>query len=209
MAITVLLRRFISANVVLAVRYFFPALALVVVACASAFAQFPVPSRSQLEDTTPMQVRGSVAQYCRLDYEGARLDPQQWSKFKPLVWWSSAPKYSEIDVIARYVVDREPVANNDKYTVSVHYRLLGVYDMVNGYVPEPTGSIQNVDFGVSSQNSEWRIADADNNFPHPSRAAMLEWLKAQLAAAQDDAAKQRYQRALTLLQAQPASPFAK
>ena len=178
-------------------------------ACNPLLAQFPVPSKSQLEDTTPSQVREVVANYCRLDYEGARLDAQQWSKFKPLVWWSSAPQYSQIDVIARYIVDREPAATGDKYTVSVHYRLLGVYDMANGYVPEPAGSMQNLDFGVSSQNSEWRIADADNNFPHPSRAAMLNWLKAQLASAQDDTAKQRYQRALTLIEAQPASPFAK
>jgi len=186
-----------------------PLFLLLIIGCTAAFAQFPVPSKSQLEDTTPSQVREVVANYCRLDYEGARLDPQQWSKFKPLVWWNSAPQYTQIDVIARYIIDREPAANNDKYAVAVHYRLLGVYDMANGYVPEPTGSMQNVDFGVSSRNSEWRIADADNNFPHPSRAAMLNWLKAQLASAQDDASKQRLQRALTLIEAQPASPFAK
>jgi hypothetical protein len=173
------------------------------------FAQFPVATPHQLEDTTPAQVHELVSKYCRLQYEGLGLDPQAWSKFQPIVWWSSPQKYTQIDVIARYNVDPEPEAHGSKYTVTVHYRLLGTYDLVNGYVPEPEGSMQQVDFQVSSENTEWRIADAENTYPHPSRAAMLKWLHDQLATAQDIAAKQLYQSALTLLQAQSASPFAK
>ncbi len=172
-------------------------------------AQFPVNTQHPPEDTTPSDVRTLVSKYCRLDYEGARLDPQAWPKLQPLVWWSESYKYSQIDVIARYAVDPEPVSKNGKYLVSVHYRLLGTYDLANGYVPEPEGSMQNVDFLVSSENTEWRIADAENTFPHPSRAVMLKWLNQQLTTTQDAAAKERYQRALTLLLAQPASPFAK
>lgn len=172
-------------------------------------AQFPINTQRPAEDTTPSEVRELVSKYCRLDYEGGRLDPQSWSKFQPLVWWPSAPQYTQIDVIARYVVDEEPVSKGSKYVVSVHYRLLGTYDLVNGYVPEPLGTMQDVDFLVSSENTEWRIADAENTYPHPSRAAMLKWLNAQLPTAKDAAAKDRYQRALTQLQAQSASPFAK
>ncbi len=177
--------------------------------CTLQLAQFPINTQKPPEDTTPSEVRTLVTNYCRLDYEGARLDPKAWSKFQPLVWWTEAPKYSQIDVIARYVVDPEPVSKNGKYIVSAHYRLLGTYDLANGYVPEPSGSMQNVDFLVSSENTEWRIGDAENTFPHPSRAAMLKWLDDQLASTQDAAAKDRLQRALTLLQAQPASPFVK
>jgi len=182
---------------------------LLLSSCHLLLAQFPMPNARDLDDPTPAHVRTVVSNYCRLEYEGARLDPQELPKFKQFVWWSSAPKYSQIDVIARYIVDQAPVAAKDKYTVSVQYRLLGVYDMVNGYVPEPPGSMQHVEFAVSSQNGEWRVADADNSLPHPSRAAMLKWLTSQLSTAQDETVKQRLQRALTLLQAQPASPFAK
>lgn len=176
------------------------------------FAQFNgVPTTHGSEDTTPEQMRELVSQYCRLQYDGLGLDPQAWSKFQPIVWWSSPQKYTQIDVIARYSVDAEPEAhsNNTKYSVTVHYRLLGTYDLVNGYVTEPEGSMQTVDFLVSSENTEWRIADAENLYPHPSRAAMLKWLNGKLGTEQDPAAKERYQRALTLLQAQSASPFAK
>ena len=169
-----------------------------------------MPTQHQLEDTTPSQVRELVSKYCRLDYEGARLDAQMWPKFQPLVWWTSAPEYSKINVVARYVVDPEPVSSNKgKYTVSVHYRLLGTYDLANGYVTEPAGSMQNVDFTVSQENATWKIADAENSLPHPSRAAMLKWLNEKLAATDEAAAKEHYQKALTQLQAQPASPFVK
>jgi len=172
-------------------------------------AQFPVPTQRQLEDQGPPQMRELVSRYCRLDYEGSRLDPKALSKFQPLVWWREAPKYSQIDVVARYIVDPEPAARNNKYVVSVHYRLLGTYDLANGYVPEPEGSMQNVDFVVSPENTDYRIADAENTFPHPSRAAMLKWLNEQLASEQNAAVKERLQRAVTLLSAQSASPFAK
>ena len=191
------------------IRRLIPAALFLISVCGPLLAQFPINTQHPPEDTAPSEVRTIVANYCRLDYEGGRLDAKVWPKFQPLVWWPDAPKYSQIDVVARYVVDTEPTTHNNKYIVSVHYRLLGVYDMTNGYVPEPSGSMQNVDFLVSPENTEMRIGDAENTFPHPSRAAMLKWLNDQLATTQDPAVKQRLQSALTQIQAQPASPFAK
>lgn len=172
-------------------------------------AQFPINTQKPAEDNTPVEVRAMVAKYCRLDYEGGRIDPSAWPKIQPIVWWKEAPKYSQIDVVARYAVDPEPVVRGGKFAVSVHYRLLGTYDLANGYLPEPAGSMQNVDFVVSPENTEIRIADAENTFPHPSRAAMLKWLNEQLASTQDAAVKDRLQKAVTLLSAQSASPFVK
>jgi hypothetical protein len=173
-----------------------------------ALAQFPV-NINHADDSQPAQIRELVSKYCRTEYEGARLDPQSWSKIQPLVWWRSSPEYTQIDVISRYTVDSEPVSNHGKYVVAVHYRLLGVYDLTTGYVPEPEVAAQDVSFTVTNENTEWRIADAENTFPHPSRAAMLKWLNDKLSSTQDEAAKVRYQQALKQLQAQSASPFAK
>lgn len=169
-----------------------------------------MPSGKSLEDTEPAQIHELVSKYCRLDYEGATLDSQAWPKIQPLVWWKSSPDYSKINVVARYQVDM-PVASSTqgKYTATVHYRLLGTYDLATGYVAEPPGSNQSVDFLVSSENTGARIADAENTLPHPSRAAMLKWLNEKLSSAQDDAAKKRYQDALKQLEGQSASPFAK
>ena len=161
------------------------------------------------EDTQPAQIRELVSKYCRLDYEGVRLEQQGWSKFEPLVWWKSNPEYTQINVIARYTVDPEPVSNHGKFTVTVHYKLLGTFDAATGYVREPEVSTQDVDFIVSVDNTNWRISNADNTLPHPSRAAVMKWLTGKIRTAQEVASKARYQDALTQLQAQSASPFAK
>ena len=184
-------------------------LALVVGAPGLLLAQFPVPTQHVTEDTEPAQIHELVSRYCRLDYEGARLDSQAWPKFEPIVWWKSNPAYTQIDVVARYSVDIPPESTKGKYVVTVHYRLLGVYDLTTGYLRELQVSNQNVDFLVSLENLEWRIADAENTSPHLSRAAMLKWLDQQINTTQDNAAKLRLQAALKQLQAQSGSPFAK
>jgi hypothetical protein len=184
--------------------------ALTVLAPASLLAQFPVPTTRQLEDTQPAQIHELVSKYCRLDYEGARLDPQSWPKIEPLVSWKAAPEYTKINVVARYKVDMpEASSSHNKITVDVQYRLLGTFDLATGYSPEPPGSDQNVVFIIVSDNNDTRIADAENTLPHPSRATMLKWLNEKLSAAQDDATKKRYQDAIQQLTAQSASPFAK
>lgn len=180
----------------------------VVVLSPLLFAQFPMPTQRQQEDLQPARIRELVSKYCRLDYEGMRLDPQAWGKFQPLVWWTAAPAYNKIDVVARYTAD-DAAEDHGKYSVTVHYRLLGTFDPSFGYVREPEGATQDVFYSVTSENTEWRIADADNTLPHPSRAAMLKWLTQQIAAAQDPAVKTRYQISLETLQAQSGSPFAR
>src|ERR1700759_5397274 len=77
-------------------------------------AQFPINTQNPPEDNPPVEVRSLVSKYCRLDYEGGRINPSAWPKFEPIVWWKEAPKYSEIDVVARYVVDPEAVARGGK-----------------------------------------------------------------------------------------------
>ena len=193
----------------LSIRRVIIVIAFLLSASGFVFAQFPMPTQRPQEDTQPAQIRELVSKYCRLDYEGGRLDPKMWPKFQPLVWWTSAQPFTKIDVIARYTVEPEPSQDHSKMAVTVHYRLLGTFDPALGYVQEPEGTIQDVFYSVTSQNTEWRISDADNLLPHPSRAAMLKWLTEQIGATQDETMKTRYQNALEHLQQQSGSPFAK
>jgi hypothetical protein len=176
---------------------------------STALAQFPVPMGRAEQDTKAEQIRELVSKYCRLDYEGARMGTQGWPKVQPLVWWKTNPDYSQMNVIARYTVETAPVLTRGKYTVTVHYRLLGRFENGIGYSPEPANSNEDVEYIVTAVNDEWRIDDAEPNFPHPSRAAMLKWLNDQISATQDPSAKNIYQTALQKLQAQSGSPFAK
>jgi hypothetical protein len=169
----------------------------------------PLPLGHVEQDTKSADVHELVSKYCRLDYEGARLDGQGWAKVQPLVSWRINPEYSEINVISRYTVDTEPTLNHGKYAVTVHYHLLGSYNLGTGYAREAPGSVQTVEYTVTDTNGDLRITDSENGLPHPSRATMMKWLNEKLSSAQDELAKVRYGDALRQLQAQPASPFAK
>jgi hypothetical protein len=169
----------------------------------------PLPLGHVDQDTKSADVHELVSKYCRLDYEGARLDGQGWAKIQPLVSWHANPEYAEINVISRYEVETDSTANHGKYTVTVRYHLLGSYALSTGYVPEGPGSVQTVEYTVTDTNGDLRMTDSANSLPHPSRAAMLKWLNNKMSSAQDEPLQRRYQEALRQLQAQPASPFAK
>ena len=190
-------------------RRFVLPMVFVFAAGSAARAQFPLPLNHVEQDTKAEQIRELVSKYCRLDYEGARLDPQAWTKFQSLAWWKTNPDYTQIDVVSHYTVETAPVLTHGKYTITVHYRLLGRFETGIGYTPEAAKSDEDVDYTVTAVNDEWRINDADPNFPHPSRAAMLKWLNDKISTTQDASAKNIYQEALRQLQAQSGSPFAK
>src|SRR5271165_4380763 len=100
-------------------------LGLLFTLCATApvVAQVPMPlGHTPDESTKPAEIREIVSKYCRLDYDGARLDPQSWARVQPVVWWKTNPDYSQINVISRYTVDAPPVPKHGKYAVTVHYR---------------------------------------------------------------------------------------
>ena len=173
---------------------------LVLTGClAPALAQFPIPTGRDEELARPAQIRELVSKFCRLEYEGARLDPQGWSRFEPVVWWKTNPEYAQMDVVSRFTVD-EPTEDHGKYEVMVHYRLIGGYDLNAGYAPEP-GAVQNVEYTVTYENAAWKIASAENTSPHVSKAAMLKWLNSKLASSEDANAKVLFQAAVQKLQA--------
>ncbi len=172
-------------------------------------AQFGVPLNHEDPKLEPAAVRELVAQYCRLDYSGARLNPADWSKLEPLVAWRTNPDFLLFMTTSRFDIDNEPVAGHGKYEVTVHYRLLGRYDLSEGYSSESANQIEDVRFTVTEVNGGWRISQAEPGYPHPSRAAALQWASKKLAETQDPASKVSYQRAVEQLQTQKSNPLAK
>jgi len=189
-------------------RLAFVSLALVAACLSGAEAQFGVPlshTEPKLESATAREL---VERYCRMDYAGARLNPSDWPKLEPFVSWRSNPEYPLMMVTSRFDVDQEPVLEHGKYSIIVRYRLVGRYDMGEGYSSEPVNTIQDVGFVVAEVNGGWRITQVEPSYPHPSRASVLQWLNKKLAEAQDPAAKLTYQHAVQDLQAQKLSPAA-
>ena len=184
-------------------------LACLAILSTGAAAQFGVPIGQRDPRLEPVSVRELVSRYCRLDYAGARLKAADWPKLQPLVAWPANPDYSLFMATSRFDVDSEPVQDRGKYLVTVHYRVLGKYDMNEGYSLDTANVVEDVQFTVSEVNGDWKITDAEPGYPHPSRAAALEWLNQHLAGTQDPVAKTIYQHALELLQAQKSNPPAK
>ena len=188
------------------VRVAFGLLAFLVTSLGCAEAQFGVPldrNEPRLESATAREL---VERYCRMDYAGARLNPTDWPKLQPLVSWRSDPEYPLMMVTSRFDVDQEPVLEHGKYSIVVHYRLLGRYDMTEGYSKDSANTFQSVQFVVSEVNGDWRITELEPSYPHPSRASVLQWLDKKLAEAQDPAAKLTYRHAVQDLQVQKSPP---
>jgi len=170
--------------------------------------QYGVPLGQKDPKLEPVQIRELVAQYCRLDYAGARLNSSEWSKIQSLVAWRSNPDFPLFMVTSRFDVSDEVDSTHGKYEVSVRYRLLGKYDLTEGYSQDSSNNVETVRFVVSEVNGDWRITEAEPNYPHPSKAAALQWINQKQSEASDPVAKTIYKRALESLQAQKSSPLA-
>ncbi len=174
----------------------------VLAAAVSAPAQFDMPLNHTDPKLEAVTIRETVARYCRLDYAGARLNPSDWPKLQPLVTWPSNPEYSFFMPTSRFDVDADVTGQRGKYLVTVHYRLLGRFDIAQGYSAESADHVEDVQFSVAEVNGDWRITGAQPNHPHPSRAATLQWLNKQLASSQEQASKLVFQHAIEALQSQ-------
>ncbi len=177
--------------------------ALFAVNCA--WAQFGIPLSHDDSRPQPAQIREAVAQYCRLDYEGARLDAQGWPKMQGLVSWRANPDFPLVNVISRYTIEEQPVPTHKKFAIAVHYRLKGQFVLGEGFSKDLSSSVEDVVYTLAQVNGEWKIVDIEPNYPHPSKDATLKWLNEQLRKADDGPSKTVYQDAIRDMQA-PASP---
>ena len=176
---------------------------------AVAVAQLGMPLGHTDPKLEPAMVRELVARYCRLDYAGARLNPADWPKLQPVVSWPSNPDYSLFMITARFDVGTDAVPEHGKYLVMVRYRLLGKFDLSEGYLVDTADHVEDVQYTVAEVNGEWRVTDVEPGYPHVSKAATLQWLNGKLANAQDEASKTIYQNALDRLQPEKTAPSAK
>ncbi len=173
------------------------------------FGQFGIPTQIP-KQTTDADIRNKVAQYCRLDYTGARLSDQDFQKLKSVVNWPKDPDYPLIDVVSRFDVGNSVAPpEHGKWRVTVTYHLLGRFNLGQGYSTESAGTTRQVEFTVQDINGDLKVTDLDPNYPHPARAPMLKWLQEKDAAAPDPQTKVIYEQAIKDLSAQSGSPFAK
>ena len=171
--------------------------------CSAAFAQLP-NLRIKTRSVSELQAdqRALIGQWCRLDFEGARLTDEGWKKFDGATNIKRNPDYSTIYVISRYQMN---APERVSMTATVTYNVIGRYEVGIGYTP--ITDTRYVDFKFSEKEGDLQIIDVDPPHPNVSKTAFLAWVKEQLVATKNDSDKLALQNALNQLV--PPPPKAK
>lgn len=116
-----------------------------------------------------------LSNYCRLDYEGARLQPEGWARFKNYTSLRNNPEFHQVVIVSRYDVEWSAEA---PYSADVAYRVTGIFDENEGYSPLPT--VARVTFRTQELNGDLVVAEIKPDVPHVSAQAAVTWMKLRL-----------------------------
>jgi hypothetical protein len=120
--------------------------------------------------------RRVLSNYCRLDYDGARLSPEGWKRFEPYTSISANPAYRRLVVVSRFSVETPEQSAELLY---VNYQDEGYYDDRGGYVASPAK--ERVEFQVEEKDNDVAVAKVSTEMPHVSPRAAIAWMSQRLA----------------------------
>jgi hypothetical protein len=142
--------------------------------------------------------RRVIGAWCRLDFEGARLDKKAWPKFAPLTSMTTEPEFSSFYVVSRYQVLQPEASTN---LISVSFYELGEFRPESGF--RRNNRVDTVDFETGERDGETVIRDLRPSQPRVSRQAAINWLRQQSEAAKTDSEKFTFEQALKDLATPP------
>jgi hypothetical protein len=154
------------------------------------------PKIRSFEQTT-IEQRQLVSNYCRLDFQGARLSPEGWERMRNLSSFRDNPDFTSIFIVSRYQLIETTVPS---YELDVAYVVIGRYEEGAGYMPMP--SVRNVTFETRDQSGELRIIRINSSTPFVSRKAAIDWLKAKLAKQKEASGRAQIEAAIQELETQ-------
>jgi hypothetical protein len=167
-------------------------------ACSVCVAQMPAVNMPHTAEPASFeaQQRLTVINYCRMDFDGARLSPQSFDRMRPLLMQAENPKFDSFEVVARYSVP--PVADPSGPVIAT-YRLAGRWDNRAGW---KEGSFsEDVRFDVVQREGAALIANVEPATPHVSARAALTYLRQRLASAQTDSERAMIQKGIDAITA--------
>jgi len=132
----------------------------------------PLNTPSSIDTVTKKRIL--LSNYCRLDFDGARLRPDGWSRLRPYTSIPSNPEYTRIVIVTRYSVE-DPQGG----TLSVRFQQVGYYDEIEGYVATPTSD--RVEFDVEEHRDEVLVRNVSPGMPHVSPRAAIAWMNLRMA----------------------------
>jgi opacity protein-like surface antigen len=117
-----------------------------------------------------------LSNYCRLDFEGARLHEDGWSRFKPYSTLRTNPEFARIMVVTRFDIE---LPEQPSAVIGVRYQTVGSYDDTEGYTAHTEGS--RVDFRIRELEGELMVTEIAPTTPHVSARAAIAWMQKRLA----------------------------
>lgn len=152
------------------------------------------------------EYRQAVANYCRLDYDGARVLPQFWPRIQPLTTWRDNPEYHRIAVVSRYEILPDTRSEHGRQVFDVQYDISGEYDLSGGYFAEPQRIIVQIELGEPA--GDVRVVDTSDSRPFIGRPRLLQWIQSRLITETDPVTKATLEASLQRLQDQSKKSIA-
>jgi hypothetical protein len=150
--------------------------------------------------------RQIVANYCRLDYDGARIVANGWTRIQAFTSWRDNPDFRRIAIVTRYQILPEVQNERGRSIYTVQYDVSGEYDMLGGYFPGVDHIT--VQIAVGEFNGEPRVMETSEARPFVGRVRLLQWIQTKLDAETDPGAKNTLQLSLQRLQDETRKPVA-
>jgi hypothetical protein len=116
-----------------------------------------------------------LSNFCRLDFEGARLQARGWERFRPYTTLRANPEFTRVLIVTRFEIETPAQPSEELHVL---YRTVGSYQLGEGYTPGL--SSEQTEFQVHEQNGDLRVAAAPES-PHVSSRAALAWMNGLLA----------------------------
>ncbi len=153
---------------------------------AAALAQYGAASQQNTQSGVKLRGRSYadlysgqkvlLSSYCRLDFEGARLQTNGWSRFKPFTSLRENPEFTRVIIVTRFDID---IPDTPTETLYASYQAVGFYQENEGY----TSASRNdrVTFRVQEQNGNLLVTEINPETPHVSPRAAIAWMNTRLA----------------------------
>lgn len=117
-----------------------------------------------------------LSNYCRLDFQGARLQPGGWGRFRPYTALPDNPDFSRIVVVTRFDIE---IPDQPSELLNVNYQTVGYYEIGEGYTAATTS--EHVEFRAQEQNNALVVTAISPGAPQVSAKAAVAWMNLQLS----------------------------
>src|ERR1700676_3801056 len=102
-----------------------------------------------------------LSNYCRLEFDGARLQASGWNRFKPFTSLRANPEFTRIIIVTRFDIEAPERPTEELYA---NYHAVGFYDEGEGYSDHSAND--RVEFRVQEQNGNLLVTEVRPNTPH-------------------------------------------